>query len=319
MTETRLDLPFTGIPTFLRSRLAPDLARLDADIAVLGVPSDEGSPWKPGSRFGPRAIREQSVRFAGDGSGIFDPDEGRRFLAREMAGGRLVDCGDVDVVYTNREETFARVTRSVRQIVARGALPVVLGGDHGISYPVVRAWRQPLTVVQFDAHLDVKPPTPDLRYSNGTPFFLIAELPNVAAIVQIGIRSLRTRQEDLDAARRRGNLVRTVRQYRREGIAAILAQIPPERDVYLSIDIDVLDLPLVPGCASGEPGGFTFDELRQAIFALAQHAPIVGLDLVEINPMLDVASGATALLGAHLVIEALGRIVEHPARRRTSG
>lgn len=316
MDEGRLDLPFTGIPTFLRRRLAPDLSALDAEIAILGVPSDEGSPWKPGSRFGPRAIREQSVRFAGDGTGVFDVDEGRRFLTRQMSEDRIADCGDVDVVYTNREETFARVTRDVRQMLDRGAIPVILGGDHGITYPVVRAWEQPLAVVQFDAHLDFKRPPAEYRYSNGTPFYLISELPHVERIVQIGIRSLRSRQEDFEAAVRHGNVVRTVRQFREQGIAEVLSQLSPERDVYVSVDIDVLDLPLVPGCASGEPGGLTFEELREALFAVARHARVVGFDVVEINPLLDVPSGSTALLGAQLAIELMGRVVEHPAYTR---
>lgn len=311
--QPRLDLPFTGIPSFLRSRLAPDLASLDADLAVLGVPSDEGSPWKPGSRFGPRAIREQSVRFAGDRSGIFDPDEGRAYLARELAEDRIADCGDVDVLYTNREATFTHVTAAVRQIIERGAVPVVLGGDHGVSFPAIRAWRTPLSVVQFDAHLDVRPPSADLRYTNGTPFALVAGLPHVERIAQVGIRSLRTREGEFEAALRRGNVVRTVRQFRAGGPAELLSHLPPDRDLYVSIDLDVLDLPLVPGCASAEPGGLLFDELRAALSALARHAPVVGFDLVELNPMLDVPSGATALLAAHLVIDLMGRLVEHPA------
>ena len=104
-----------------------------------------------------------------------------------------------------------------------------------------------------------------------------------------------------------------MRQYRARGIEEALAQLPAGRDVYVSIDIDVLDLPLVPGCASGEPGGLTFDELRDAVFAVAGRARVVGFDVVEINPMLDVASGSTALLGAQLAIELMGRVVEHPA------
>lgn len=320
MDPSRLNLPYTGIPTFLRGRYEPDLSRLDADFAVLGVPTDEGTPWKPGSRFGPRAIREQSVRFAGYGTGLFDIDTEHVWLEPEMRHGRIVDCGDVDIVYTNREQTFANITTAVRAIIQRGAIPVVFGGDHGVSYPVVRAWDESLVVVQFDAHLDFKGPTAGVAYSNGTPFYLISELPNVEKIVQIGIRSLRTRQSDLESTRARGNIVQTPRQFRADGLDAVLAQIPPSRSVYVSIDIDVLDLPLVPGCASAEPDGLSFDELRRALDAITRHAPVVGFDLVEINPMLDVASGATAQLGAQLVLETMGRVIEHPcyAARRAA-
>ncbi len=320
MDPTRLNLPYTGIPTFLRSRLETNLDQLDADIAVLGVPTDEGGPWIPGTRFGPRAIREQSVRFAGYGTGLFDPETERAWLESEMSNGRIVDCGDVDIVYTNRDLTFENITSAVRTILSRGAIPVVLGGDHGISYPVVRAWDEPLVVIQFDAHLDFKAPTAEVGYSNGMPFFLISELPNVEKIVQIGIRSLRTRQSDLESTRVRGNIVQTPRQFRADGMESVLRQLSPSRAVYVSIDIDVLDLSLVPGCASAEPGGLSFDELRESLFAIASHAPVVGIDLVEINPMLDVASGATSLLGAQLLLEMLGRVVEHPgyATRRGS-
>jgi agmatinase len=121
-------------------------------------------------------------------------------------------------------------------------------------------------------------------------------------------------------SRARGNIVQTPSQFRAEGIESILRQISPSQGVYVSIDIDVLDLPLVPGCASAEPGGLSFDELRQSLFAIAGHAQVVGFDLVEINPMLDVPSGATSLLGAQLVLEMLGKVVEHSsyAARRAS-
>lgn len=312
MDQTRLNLPYTGVPTFLRGRLETDLERLGADIAVLGVPTDDGGPWKPGARFGPRAIREQSVRFAGYGTGLFDPETEHVWLEPEMRRGRIVDCGDVDIIYTNREQTFENITTAVRTILRQGAIPVVLGGDHGVSYPVVRAWDEPLVVIQFDAHLDFKEPTAEVGYSNGMPFYLISELPNVEKIIQVGIRSLRTRQTDLEMSRARGNIVQTPSQFRAEGIESILRHCSPSQPVYISIDIDALDLPLVPGCASAEPGGLTFEELRQSLLAIAGHAPVVGFDLVEVNPMLDVASGATSLLAAQLVVELMGKVVEHP-------
>src|SRR5438067_879122 len=146
--------PFVGIPSFLRAAISTDLERLDADVAVMGVPTDEGSPYMPGSRFGPRGIREQSLRFSGDGRGYYDPQVRRRFLEHEMTHGRLVDVGDADILPTNVVDTFHNVTAMTRQLLDRGALPVALGGDHAISFPVVRAYEAPLHVVHFDAHLD---------------------------------------------------------------------------------------------------------------------------------------------------------------------
>lgn len=321
MHDMALNLPFTGIPTFLRSPLHTDLSTLDADFAILGVPADEGTPWKPGSRFAPRTIREQSVRFAGYGpmqarGGYYDLDAGRRFLEHETTHGRIVDCGDVDVIYTNRVRTFDNITASVRQVVARGAVPVVFGGDHGISYPVVRAFEQPLAIVQLDAHLDFKSPANGVELSNGTPFKLISQLPNVGQIIQIGIRSLRTSQDDLEDALRNGNQVVSVEQFRREGIEAALSSLPPGGQTYLSIDADAFDLPLVPGCASAELGGLTYQEVRAIVSMVAARSEIVGFDVVEINPLIDVPSGNTSLLGAQLALELMARVAEHPEFRR---
>jgi agmatinase len=317
----RWDLPFTGFVSFLRSPTCTDLGRLDADIAILGAPSDEGSPWKPGARFAPRKIRELSVQFAGRGTvdgqrGYYDVAENRRFLDHERINRRLVDCGDVDIVYTNVRQTFDNITHDVGRILAAGALPVVIGGDHAITYPVVRAYRQRLHVVHFDAHLDYRPFVHGVQWANGNPIRNVAKLPTVGAIVQVGIRSLRTRQADVDDSRARGNDIVTVADYRRRGPARILEHLPPGEPVYVSIDIDALDLPLVPGCASAEVNGFAYEELREALVAIARHAEVIGFDLVEVNPMLDVASDNTSLVAAQLIMEFLARIVEHPGYRR---
>lgn len=324
MADDRLNLPFTGIPSFLRSPIQTELALLDADIAVLGVPSDEGTPWKPGARFAPRSIREMSVRYAGYGpmqrrGGYYDIGEGRRFLEYETRHRRIVDCGDVDIIYTNPELTFHNITAAVRAILDRGALPVILGGDHAITYPVVRAFTQPLSVVHFDAHLDFRPFVHGVQYGNGNPIRLLSDLPNVGQIIQVGIRSLRTSQDDLEDAWARGNDVVTVEEYRRRGIDGVLSKLPHGGQTYVSIDIDVLDLPLVPGCSSSELNGLMYDELRKTLFAVARQTEVVGFDVVEINPMIDVQSGNTSLIGAQLAVEFMGRIVEHPEYLRRKG
>src|SRR5213083_817105 len=97
-TSSRVNRPFVGIPTFLRSPLWTDLETLDADIAIMGAPTDEGSPFMPGARFGPRGIREHSMRFGAAGRGVYDPKTERTFLEYEMANGRLVDVGDADIL-----------------------------------------------------------------------------------------------------------------------------------------------------------------------------------------------------------------------------
>ena len=188
----------------------------------------------------------------------------------------------------------------------------MIGGDHAITYPVVRAYRHRLHVVHFDAHMDYRPFVHGVQWANGNPIRNVARLATVGSIVQVGIRSLRTRQADVQDSRARGNDIVTVPDYRRRGAARILERLPAGEPVYVSIDIDVLDLPLVPGCASAEVNGLSYDELREALVAVARHAEVVGFDLVEVNPLLDVATGVTAYLGAHIVLEFLGRICEQP-------
>lgn len=317
MSDERLNLPFTGIPSFVRAPINLDLRNLEADIAFLGVPSDEGSPWYPGARMAPRKVREMSVRFAEYGAvqqaaGLYDIDNDRHYLQYERQNQRIVDCGDVDILYTNPEGTFANITDTISHILQAHAFPVVFGGDHAVSYGVVRALEQPVSIVHFDAHLDYRPFVHGVEYANGSPMLKIGKLSHVDQMVQVGVRSIRTSKSALQESLDRGNTVVTVNQARRDGVNTILNALPERGKVYISIDIDSLDLPLVPGCASAEPEGFQFQEMRNMLFAIAQHAEVVGMDVVEINPMLDVTSNNTSLLGAQLAVETIGRVVEQP-------
>lgn len=321
MAEDRLNLPFTGLVSFMRVPTCTDLDAVDADIAILGAPTDEGSPWKPGSRFAPRKIRELSLKYAGYGPvqhqlGYYDIDEDRRYLEYERRHNRIVDCGDSDIIYTNVRKTFDNITRDVRRILDAGAFPVVIGGDHAVTYPVVRAYTERLNVVHFDAHMDYRPFIHGVQWANGNPIRNVARLKTCHHIVQVGIRSLRTRQGDVEDSRARGNDIVTMPEFRRRGPRAIVDLLPPDEPVYVSIDVDVLDLPLVPGCASSEVNGLTYDELRQTLFAIARGREVIGFDFVEVNPMLDVAADNTSQLGAQIIIEFLGRIVEHPGYRK---
>jgi agmatinase len=321
MAEDRLNLPFTGLVSFMRVPSCTDLSRIDADIAVLGAPTDEGSPWKPGARFAPRKIRELSVKYAGYGPvqsqlGYYDIDENRRFLEYERQYNRIVDCGDSDIIYTNVRRTFDNITRDVRAILDAGAFPVVIGGDHAITYPVVRAYQERLNVVHFDAHMDYRPFVHGVQWANGNPIRSVSKLKTCHHIIQVGIRSLRTRQVDVEDSRARGNDIVTIPEFRRRGPESIVDRLPRNEPVYVSIDVDVLDLPLVPGCASSEVNGLTYDELRQTLFSIAKGREVIGFDLVEVNPMLDVASDNTSLLSAQIIIEFLARIVEHPDYRK---
>jgi agmatinase len=303
----RVDRPFVGIPSFLRSRICSDLTQMDADVAVIGVPTDEGSPFLPGSRFGPRGIREQSLRFAGEG-GIYDPQSDRTYLEREIVQGRIVDTGDVDVLPTNVVTTFRNITDHVAEVLRCNALPVVLGGDHSISFPIIRAFSKPIVVVQFDAHLDYAPVRDGLEFTNGHPFRHVKQLDTVRGLMQIGIRSLRSSREMMADAEKDGSIIITMGKFRETSPRTLIQQLPRDAKCYVSIDVDVMDPPLVPGCVSAEPDGMSYPELRSTLAALAEWVEVVGFDIVEVNPQLDISTQATSYIAAHTAIEFLGNI-----------
>jgi agmatinase len=305
-------MPFVGISSFLRSPICMDLDQLDADIAILGAPTDEGSPFMPGSRFGPRAIREHSLRFVVESAGYYDPTARRRFLEREMRERRLADVGDAEILPTNVEASFDGITAITRGILDHGAMSVALGGDHAITYPVVRAFDEPLHVVHFDAHIDYMPFVHGLQFTNQHAFRHIRQMPNVLTLTQVGIRSLRNTEVMLEDSLRDGNRVVTMDEFKESSHRGILERITQGEACYVSIDIDVLDLPLVPGCVSAEPNGMQYAELRDALFAVAERTRIVGFGLVEVNAQLDVGTGITCYLAAHTIVEFLGHICDQP-------
>lgn len=301
-------LPHTGIATFCKAPFVPDLDELDADVAVVGIPYDEATAMRPGSRQAPRAIRDASTRFGflgrgAESTGFFDIEQDRN----RMAGVRLADCGDVDVIYFDIERNHRLIDEKVRGILDRGALPVVLGGDHSISYPVLRAYEDfgPLRVILIDAHLDYKDELMGLRMTNNSPFRRAFELPFVEQILSFGIRGIKSTDKERREAQEHGNLVFSSHQIHTSGIAAVLDQLPEDLgNYYLSIDIDGLDPSIAPGTESPEAEGLTYTQVKQIFQGVAQRGRLVGVDLVEVNPYLDHAE-LTQHMSAQLLIEAM--------------
>jgi agmatinase len=175
-------------------------------------------------------------------------------------------------------------------------------------------------VVHFDAHLDYAPFTHGVEMTNGHAFRHINQMSHVASLTQVGIRGLRTSKIGLTDSRADGNRVVTMEAFRKIGSGAVAEGLPQGARCYVSVDIDVLDLPLVPGCVSAEPDGMSYAQLRDTLVAIAERAEVVGFDLVEVNPQLDVGTGITSYLAAHLILEFLGHVCEQPrwTARRTS-
>lgn len=303
--------PPEGIATFARAPLAHPDQPLAADVVVLGVPWDGGTGLRGGARHGPRAIREASLRFplwaGGQPAGYWDVATERPMLA----GVRLVDLGDVAVARASQERTVVAIEAAARRARAGGGLLVTLGGDHSIAYPLVRAFDDcpNLGIVQLDAHLDYADEVQGGRISSSSPLRRIGELPFVGPMAAIGLRGLRTDPAAFAAARDRGNALVSRAALREAGPAAIVAGLPAMQQIYLTLDIDVLDPTLAPGASAPELDGLRYDELRELLRTIARHGRIVGIDIVEVSPPLDPA-GTTALAAAQAVVELLGAVFE---------
>ena len=293
---------FVGVRTFLGAPYVPDIEKIQADFAVLGVPFDEGTWGQPGERYGPREMRESSQEYNHDLTEGFYYIDGDRTT---LKGKRWVDVGDVLVMPTTPAKTNDLVTESVKKILAKRAFPIVIGGDHSITFPVVRAFDGvPLTLIHLDAHLDTWNGGPG-NLDHASWVLRTAKLPHVQKIVQIGMRGIANDPEATGNARALHNQIITSEEIHRKGVAAALAQVPAGGNMYVSFDVDVMDPSLAPGTGTLEPGGLSFAEMDELVTGLMKKGKLVGMDVVEVNPLRD-SSGRTAQTAIRLMIDMLG-------------
>lgn len=293
--------PYSGIATFGRMRHTRDLSGVD--VAVVGIPYDGATSYRSGARFGPRAIREQSLLLWGYNNAL-------RTAPFEQL--RVVDYGDIDVVPVDVVATHQAIEREVGTILSRGAAVIALGGDHSITLPLLRAHHKkhgPLAVVHFDAHPDTwDREFGDRKYSHGTPFRRAIEegVIDTNAYVQIGIRGPTAGPQDYVDAQGLGARMITLDDALARGTSAVVNEVRERigtRAVYVTLDIDAADPAFAPGTGTPEVGGFTSHQLLQMVRGL-QGMRLVGFDLVEVSPPFD-HGGITAILAANLVFEYL--------------
>lgn len=304
----RLNLPFVGISTFGKYSYQPDWDAIDADVAILGAPFDFGTQFRPGARFGPRAIREASTLFSFGHAGAYDHEDDVTYLGE---GTKIVDLGDADIVHTDTIKSHANIEFGVRKILAANAIPVVLGGDHSINIPCINAFSEhgPIHVLQIDAHLDFVDERHGVRFGHGNPMRRAAEKDYVTGLSQFGIRNVSsTAKEGYADARAMGSDIQSVRQLRAQSLDEQLARIPADADIYLTIDIDGFDPSIAPGTGTPSHGGFMYYEILELIAGVAKRQKIVGMDLVEVAPDYD-HSGSTSTLAAQILLNIIGRIL----------
>jgi agmatinase len=306
--------------TFRRIPLVLDPAELSgADVVIVGAPMDEYVTHRPGTRFGPRAIRT-----AYDSGG--DPHAYHMDLGVDpFAELRIVDYGDAEVVPGDPARSHAAIEAAVGAVVDAGAVPVVLGGDHSIAYPDIKAVAErraehDLAVVQFDTHSDTGTENWEVKRAHGTPFRHLVDEGLIPGgnLVQVGLRGYWPDPPEFEWARQSGVRWHRMDEVVERGIDAVvrdaLAEIAHTGAMWLSVDIDVLDPAFAPGTGTPEPGGMATRELLRAVRKLALEHDLAGMDLVEVSPPYDHAE-ITAIAAHGVVMEVLSAVAARRAGR----
>jgi agmatinase len=307
---SRGELPhYAGITTFLKAPYVEDVRTCgDYDVVVLGAPHDSGTTYRPGTRFGPQGIRRISCLY-----GTYSFELGVDL--RESI--TIADVGDVFTIPGNIEKSFDQISKAVSHVYGSGAFPVVLGGDHSIGYPTVRAVADhldgPLGIIHFDRHVDTQETDLDERMHT-TPWFHATNIPNVPAknLVQIGIGGWQAPRPGVKEGRKRGTSILTVGDCVEMGMAAAVDMAldvawDGAEAVWLSFDVDCLDAAFVPGTGWPEPGGFLPREALQLVRGVARRG-LAGIEVVECSPPYDSAD-ITSLLSARVICDVLATLV----------
>lgn len=289
---------FGGIATFMRLPSRSDSANLD--VAVVGVPFDIGTSNRPGARFGPRGIRDESV--------LLRPYN-MATRAAPFDSLRIDDIGDVATNPYNLADAVARIEARYRELLADGLITVTMGGDHTVALPVLRAMAArhgPVGLVHVDAHTDINDVMFGEKIAHGTPFRRAVEegLLDGPRVVQIGVRGTGYAADDFDWSRQQGFRVVPAEECWHRSLAPLMSEVRDQLGagpVYLSFDIDGLDPAYAPGTGTPEVGGLTTAQALEIIRG-CRGLDLVGCDLVEVAPIYDL-TGATSLTAANLLYE----------------
>jgi len=300
----------TSTDSFLGTTFLEDARDLDSqDVVFLGAPYDGGTTYRPGTRFGPSALRKMSSEIGSP----YNPGMGVNL--KESLD--MVDLGDIRVIPSNLEKSFDQIAKAVSYVAEREVFPVVLGGDHAIGYPDVRGLSPfidgNIGIIHLDRHSDISEFSWDERM-HGSPFFHATNIPNAppANLVQVGIGGWTGSRDGLRETRDRNATVITVDDIDHYGLDRIIEyslEIAWKNAdaVWISFDIDVVDPAYAPGTGTPVAGGLTPREILRMLRGFAAEG-LAGMEIVEVSPPYD-HSDITALLGAHSIMEVLGSLV----------
>jgi agmatinase len=304
---------------------ATEIARRRADVAIVGAPFDDAVSHRPGARFGPRAIREANYA-TGSLHSLQLPTRTEAIGLEPLDLLTVIDAGDANIVPARLERAHAMIHRKVREVAATGAIPIVLGGDHSITWPSATAIaevRAPGTIgiVHFDAHADTAPEDWGQLAGHGTPMRRLIESGAVKGknFVQVGLRGYWPPVETFRWMQEQGMRWHFMREIEERGAEAVIDQAIAEAldgpdAVYLSLDIDVIDPGLAPGTGTPEPGGMLTREVLRAVRRIVSAVTFAGMDVVEVSPPYDHAE-TTAMAANRAVLEAISAL----AAKRAAG
>lgn len=297
---------FAGVTTFMRNEHQYELEESDADIAFLGVPYDDATTYRPGARFGPRALREASTLLK-----PYNP-----VTKVNLQDYTIVDHDDVPVIPGYTEDTFDEIEQRVEYVLKHDVTPAIAGGDHSTTLPVLRAVADahgPVSLVQFDAHSDLWTDFFGKDYNHGTTVHHAIEegLIDPTTSVRIGDRGGLYGAEDVDRFEAAGIDYYTIEDLASKSMQEVGVALREhvEGPTFATIDIDVVDPAFAPGTGTPMPGGLTSREVLRLTREL-QNIDLVGFDLVEVSPPYDDRAGSTAVLAANVMFEAICALVE---------
>ena len=311
-TFSRGELPhFAGINTFMKAPYLEDVNQVgNYDVAIVGVPHDCGTTYRPGTRFGPQGIRRISALYT-----PYNYEIGVDL--REQI--TLCDVGDIFTIPANNEKSFDQISKGIAHLFSRGAFPIILGGDHSIGFPTVRGVCRHLGdkkvgIIHFDRHVDTQEIDLDERMHT-CPWFHATNMANAPAenLVQLGIGGWQVPREGVKVCRERGTNVLTVTDITEMGLEAA-AQYAIERAtdgtdcVYISFDIDCIDAGFVPGTGWPEPGGLMPREALKLLELIVRNVPVCGLEIVEVSPPYDI-SDMTSLMATRVICDTMAHLV----------
>jgi agmatinase len=295
---------YAGLLTYAGMPYTQDPSELSGvDVAIVGAPTDDLVSDRPGTRFGPRAIRAASC----------PPGPHLEAKVDAFAELKVVDFGDAAVVPADPATTHLQIEKTVAQVVGAGALPLVLGGDHSITEPNVRAvaaQRGPVGVVHFDTHTDTGTEVFGVERSHGTPMYRLVRDGHVdpRRYVQIGLRGYWPGETELAWQREQGITAFFMHDVRDLGIREVVDRAVAtlgDGPAFLTVDVDVLDPAFAPGTGTPEPGGMTSADLLWACREVARRVELVGADVVEVLPTAIGSADPTALVADRIVRETL--------------